>query len=487
MIEDKKTPKKRGRKPKKSELVINVCDKYADVLKFEKHHVLIRGGRASGKSAFAGQLISVLTTMFPERDIIVGRDSFSDLRASTYEEIKSWIDELGLNEDFIVGISPLSIINKRTKCNIYFLGIGGSDTHRTKSFKPQHKLIAVLFEEVQQIQDQESLEQAHATFRRFLDTEKGMIIHLYNPEPRNNHWLNIYWNMKVNDPDWLCIHTTYKDIVRWLNDIDLKEILKLKMLDPLKYEWLYEGNPSGAFGGCYPQFKRGKHFIPMKEIQNRFNRQRIVALIIGTDGAVNNDCTVLTPIAVMQNGQAVVLELFYHDPKTSGVKSSAELCPYISIWLRTLIKKYNLGENSQDQMAVPIIFKVDSAAAELIRILQFNFSQRCTVNKFSKPTIIEMVDIVCSSLAKNMIFIGDYGGYYDYVRATWVSADNPLAYQLEMVQWNEAQTGYDPRERNDATDAFTYGVCTYFRNPDNLYWLQSIISTRKSFYDDEFN
>ena len=69
--------------------------------------------------------------------------------------------------------------------------------------------------------DQESLEQASSSFRRFLDVDKGVMIHIFNPQPQNNHWLNKFWTQKEKDTDWLCIHSTYMDIVDFINDLDL--------------------------------------------------------------------------------------------------------------------------------------------------------------------------------------------------------------------------------------------------------------------------
>jgi PBSX family phage terminase large subunit len=456
---------------------IKIAKKFRDVLKLDKRFVLIRGGRASGKTIFAGQLLVLLSTQYPKKDIVVARSSFSDLRDSSHQTIQTLIEEYGLRNDFIAKYNPLRIVNKRTGTNIYFMGIGGSDTHRTKSFMPKNNsIIAVLFEELQQVKDQENMEQAHASFRRFLDVEKGVFIHLYNPEPQNAHWVNVLWNIKQSDPDWLCIHSTYNDVAQFLNDLDLKEIVKMKLLDEQRYKWLYLGETGGGYGSVYPQFKRDKHFIPFDEAKKKFNGQRIVGVIIGVDGAVTHDATVLSPMVIFQNGQSVIVDLFYHDPQVSGQKSSNELMPFIQRWFEEIRKKYAL-----DSSNVPILFKVDSSATELKRQLAYFLSNRAQVESYSKPTILEMVGVVQSTLSQNVVYVADYGGYYDYVLNKWVKKDNPLAVQVENLIWNEKQTGYDPLIPNDASDSFTYAVNTYFRNPDNLYWLANI--KRLDFYD----
>jgi PBSX family phage terminase large subunit len=457
---------------------IRVASPYRKVLDLKHRFVLIKSGRDAGKTIFGGQAIIILSSLYPKKDIVVARDSFSDLRDSTFQTLQALIDEYKLSKDFVPKLNPMRIVNIRTGTNIYFMGIGGADKHRTKSFMPKNNsIIAVLFEELQQVKNQENLEQAHATFRRFLDPEKGVFIHLYNPEPQNAHWLNIMWNIKKTDPDWLCIHPNYTDIAHYLNNVDLKEILKMKMLDEQRYNWLYLGETGGGFGSVYPQFKRDKHYLPFSEARKKFNANRIVGMIVGVDGAVTHDATTLIPMALFDNGQAAILDIFYHDPIVAGQKSSAELMPFITKWFTEIKIKYGLDANQ-----VPILFKVDSAAQDLRRqLMWFVTSNNIQVETFNKPSIVEMVGIVQSTLSRNMIYVVDYGGYQDYVRSTWQKVDNPLAVQLENLIWNEKQTGYNPIIPNDASDGFTYAVVTYYKNPTNQYWIDKI--TKQDFYD----
>jgi PBSX family phage terminase large subunit len=456
---------------------IEIASPFKSVLELEKRFVLIKGGRDSGKSRFAAQLLIILSMGYANRDIIVARDAFADLRDSSFTAIIKLSQKYKVEHLFEVSKSPIRIRNRLTNTNIYFIGIGGSDIHRTKSFEPlNEKLIAVMFEELQQVKDQESYEQAIASFRRFIDVDKGVFIHLFNPEPQNAHWVNILYNLKTQDPDWLCIHTTYLDIIQYLNDIDLKEIIKVKITDESRYNWLYLGETGGGFGSVYPQFKRDKHYIKLEEARRKFQGIRIHGLIIGVDGAVTHDATVATPIALFENGQAAVLDIFYHDPQKSGPMASSEIVPLIKKWLAELRQKYKL-----DDFNTPILFKVDSAAPDLTRQLAYALSDRAQVASYKKPTILEMVGVVQSTLSQNVVYIIDYDGYQDYTLNKWVKGDNPLAVQLENLIWNEKQTGYDDTIPNDATDAFTYGINTYFKNPDNIHWLQNI--KRKDFYD----
>ena len=462
-------------------LNIEIAAPFRELFLSDKHFVMLKGGRTSGKTVVAGQLITIYSSVYPNRDMIVCRDSFSDLRDSTFQEIQSWIEEYGLSNDYVPKLNPMRIYNKRTHANIYFMGIGGADKHRTKSFKPKNPIIAVLFEELQQVRELENLEQAHSSFRRFLDTEHGKFIHCFNPEPQNAHWVNVYWNLKVNDPDWLCIYSTYMDICKYLNDIDLKEILKMKRLDEGRYRWLYLGETGGGYGSIYPQFKRNKHLLTFEEAKFKFRHNPFVGLIIGVDGAVTHDCTALVPIAILRNGQALVLDIFCHDPLKSQVLSSTELVTYIRIWYDELLKKYSINYPND----IPIMFVCDSASTDLRINLDYHFGSEALVVPYKKPTIHQMVGNVQSVIAKNMVYVVDYGGHQDYFLNKWIATENLLATQLENLIWDEKQKGYDPIVPNDVSDAFTYGINNYFKNPDNVYWLENLIRFRQDYYDVE--
>lgn len=456
---------------------IKVAKCFEPLFKIKNKNFILEGGRASGKSKVVYQLCITLMLNHPKLDWIVARDSYSDLETSSYAELVNYIEENELNHEFQIKKSPLRIVRKGNNGTIYFLGVGGSDKSRTKSYKTKHKVAGIIFEELQQVKDEESLTQALASFRRLLDPNNWRIILVFNPPAQNAHWVNVWSRIKEKDPDYVVIKTSYLDIIDFINDVDLKEILKMKMLDFQKYEWFYLGKPGGGFGSVYPQFKREKHFITYQESINRFSKYRFKALIIGGDGAVTHDCTSLVPIAILENGQALVLDIFHHDPKTSRQLSSAALMPYIKLWFEELNNKYMIKESG-----IPILFKIDSAATDFRLELGYKFANnRTMVSSFSKSTIVEMVGVVQSAISENCIYIINFGGYKDYVQNKFIQGENPLVIALENLIWNEKMTGYDPIVPNDDSDAFTYAVNTYYKNPDNVNWLKNL--KRKEFYD----
>jgi hypothetical protein len=94
-----------------------------------------------------------------------------------------------------------------------------------------------------------------------------------------------------------------------------------------------------------------------------------------------------------------------------------------------------------------------------------------------------MTGVVQSALARNVVYIMDYKGYYNYLNDQFAYGDHPLVVALENLIWNDSQTHYDPSVPNDASDALTYGLNQIFRNVNNLYPLQVYNENRKDFYD----
>ena len=125
---------------------------------------------------------------------------------------------------------------------------------------------------------------------------------------------------------------------------------------------------------------------------------------------------------------------------------------------------------------------------ELAKQLQYTLDpNRYDVIRYSNKNVIEMAGNLKSVFARNMLYIIDYGGHFNYALNRWEQRYNVLAEQVESLIWNEKETGFDPIIPNDACDALTYGANAIFKNMFNLYYIDTAIKVRKEFYDDEEN
>lgn len=219
-----------------------------------------------------------------------------------------------------------------------------------------------------------------------------------------------------------------------------------------------------AEGLVFPLFKREKHYLTPQEYTRQYGYHRIVYIIFGVDGANTNDSTVIQPIAIMDSGQAVAIEMFYHNPKVNGQLSNEQLVPFILKYFEEIKQKYRL-----DYGHIGLYTAIDCAAADLSLTLQYHLPNYFNVNSFTKKDIMLTTDVVNNAFSRNAVCILDFGGYFNYVRGERVETTNQLVTDLELMVWDKTNTKYDPEVPNDCADAFRYALCAYYNNPDNLW------------------
>jgi PBSX family phage terminase large subunit len=228
-------------------------------------------------------------------------------------------------------------------------------------------------------------------------------------------------------------------------------------------KWIL-GNWVKAEGLVYPLFRRETHFLQPAEFARRYGRHRIRYVIIGGDGANTNDSTALVPLAIMDNGQAVRLEMFYHNPKINGQLSNEQLVPCIQRYLQDLQDKYKFRENG-----VEFVMPIDCAAADLVLTLAYRLPSEYNVQKFTKKDILQTTDVVNNALGRKAVCLLDFGGYFNYIKNEFVPGDDQLVIDLESMIWDEDNKKYDDSVPNDCADAFRYALNTYYNNPFNLW------------------
>lgn len=450
------------------------------ILESTRTNFLLYGGRLGGKTNNTAKIAVLTMLMNPYFDVVVARVSYGSLADSSYAELTAAINEMGENisEEFHLKKSPLRIERRGDSGTIYFIGYGGSNTSRTKSIKTKHKIKVVILEETQELKDAQNLNEALASFRRHFGEDVKVFI-LGNPKPQMAHWFSKLIEEKKYDVDWEVINVTYEDILPFINDYDLKEILKTKMADEAYYRWFYLGEMTGGFGSVYPMFRTEKHVITAQQwarVQER-SKIRPVAVMIGMDGAVNNDCSAAVPLILLNNGQAVIGPVFYHNPNQDGVLGYHQLVQdRILFWFEDLCKRFHLGSLLETRQhpymqRVPIYIRIDSAAADLIAECRFFMSDRCDIQPVKKTNVPDMVSTVQSCILNGNIIVIDYNGYYNYTKNRWLKLkQNILVEQITSLVWNEKQDNYDPIVPNDVCDAFTYGTISWYKNPENIQY-----------------
>ena len=450
---------------------MQVLKPYDKIWLTDKTYIIIKSGRDAGKSTTIAKYVFDRFTSL-ELDILITRSNYGDLYKSMYNEIIAIIQEENYLPFIIERRKPLKIINKLNGNIIFFEGIGGADLSRTKGFKPNKKLSLVVVDEMQQLPEQTNLDQALATFRRHLDDEKGQVVLAFNPEPQNAHWANEYYRLCENNNDYLCLFTSYLDIAGVLSKKDLEAILREKQVNPNNYRYLYLGETAGLFGGVYHTFNRNFHFIKESIMQKLIKDIGIHSVIIGIDAATTIDSTSFQPILILNNGQALCVNQFFHNPKLNGALSNDKLYPFVKTWLDAMLLRWHIPRNLMVQMVF------DSANADLRMVMANRLTNRYVCSAYSQKNIVQMAQIMQNAFSHNVLYILDEGGIQNYITNRFEYNYNPLLVALESVIWDENGKKFDPIVPNDTTDALTYGVGFYFRNPNALYF-----PIRKDFYE----
>lgn len=450
---------------------------YKEILESPCLNVVLHGGRLGGKSNGTA-IVGILTMLQqPYTDGVVLRVSYGSLGDSSYAEMENALlqfDEYA--EEFTLKKSPLRIVRKDNSGTIYFLGYGGSNTSRTKSIRTKHKISFVILEETQELKSKRNFDEAMASIRRHFGDHVKVFI-LGNNPPQEAHWFNVFIEQCKNDADYIVRNVSYLDILPFINDYDLKEIIKTKIIDPEYYDWFYMGKTTGGFGSVYPMFRKEKHIITAQQFDyfKASTTVKIVGCVIGGDGAVNRDATSFVPILLLNNGQSVIGPIFYHNPKDDGVIGYHQLVQdHLQRWFDELCSRFRLTTRQELRMnpnlpKIPIWMRIDSAAPDLIQECKFFLGDRADIRAITKHSIMEMVGVCQSTIANSNMYIIDYGGYYDYVRNSFIKKEvNLLAEQLSMLIWNDKQNGYDPIVPNDVCDAWTYGNFFWYSNIENI-------------------
>lgn len=456
-------------------LKMRIIDKYAPLfdLSSDQHEFLINTPRASAKTTHVAELITHLVGHVCKnkpRDIICFRANANSLVGSIMSDVEKQLAAHGIRYE--TRIAPLRII--ANGCNIYFLGISGHDRSRVRGFSPQHKLIAIIGDECQQISAEDNLTHARSTFIRFIDKNAPYrIVMCGNPHEVKGHWWNVY--AKSRRSVYTPIDCTWKDVYSsgLLPQPTLEDILIERRVNPNGYRFMYEGDLSAMVGGAYSAFNRSTHLITPSVAAEIFNGERIELIIWGGDGAITRDATAIVPLAIMSSGRGCVLERFFFDPLRYGrALAPSELSRLICRYLDDMESKYNIVRDG----IITSAFVIDCASQDLITQLRYDIPSYHTVNAYTTKNIIRNNSSANNVFARNLVYIIDYGGYMDYATGRFISCPDPLADQLESVVWKGNK--YDPAIPNDISDAFTYASATYFENPLNLN-----IPERKAFYD----
>lgn len=161
------------------------------------------GSAGSGKSMFTAQreIVESFEPIRKNRKTLVIRKFAVTLKDSVYAELEGVISEWGLESQFDILKSPLSITNKLTGAGFLFKGL--DDKEKIKSIKGVDR---VWIEEATELTDRNELDQLRLRLRGYA---KVQITLTYNPIDEH-HWINEELHEQRPDGHYFH-HSTYRD------------------------------------------------------------------------------------------------------------------------------------------------------------------------------------------------------------------------------------------------------------------------------------
>lgn len=201
------------------------------------------GGRGSVKSSI-GALVSVVTVKTGKGNVACIRRYRTGLKKSIYAEIVKVIKRLDIEDDFIFKVAPLEIHCKSTGYVILFEGL--DDEQKAKGLTPtKGQFRLVLYEECQQIENEEKVAEVNATLAR--GDEHCNILYLFNPPPLKSHWTNR--TLRETTEYLYALKVNFVDVpARWLGKQFIREAKRLEKVDYSLFAYRYLGEPEGRQG-----------------------------------------------------------------------------------------------------------------------------------------------------------------------------------------------------------------------------------------------
>ena len=450
----------------------------SDIRKF-----VLSSGRISGKTSILVQLVYITITAYPNFDIVVLQATAAEIKSSIINEIRQFYEnkgyDVGDKPDCVIYIPKSNekiIINDgKHKGAIYFYPITDSNGgQRTRGIKTNNPISLVVFEEVQKNRNSNVVDQAIATFvRQSVDMNKypkfpGTKIVLVGNNETQGHWFSEWCKIKEKDTTFKVIYANYKHIWNLLNKDTQDYIMQYKKVNYPEYKRMFLGDINSVTSDvAFPQFEPQSDYLTIKKINEYFGGMKyITRVIVGIDHATANDKFAVVPIAILDNGCCMTLEVLVDDPKETGrVISPEEQCEMLDNFLYKLNEKYNFVETG-----TPILLSIDGAAAPFIA--QVKHTKRTSPNKklwrdikiasFTQKKKQFNIAIIQNAFAYGIVKILNEGPQTIFGNINHHYLKNELTAQ----KWKNGKL--DPRIENDVTDAFEYGLVPFYTNCYNL-------------------
>jgi len=227
-----------------------------DVLDHRHSRYVFKGGRGSLKSSFVAVVIVMLLVKPGNEHMhaLCLRQTANTLRESVYGQIIWAISMLGLEDQFIMRVSPMKVIRKGTNQEILFRGL--DDPMKLKSLKLKKGYIGITwFEEADTFRGMKTMRNVLQSTRR--GGQLYWTFWSFNPPETRANFMNEFVEKEAPLlPDCLVHHSTYETVpVEWLGQQFIDDAEYLRTMNPRAYAHEYLGEVTGTGGEVFENLR----------------------------------------------------------------------------------------------------------------------------------------------------------------------------------------------------------------------------------------
>lgn len=257
---------------------------YKDFWNFKGRYRVIKGSRASKKSATAALWFIYSLMKYPAANLLVVRKTFRTLKDSCYTQLKWAIKRLGVDDYFICKESPLEITYKPTGQKVFFRGL--DDPLKVTSITVDVGVLCWLWvEEAYEITSEAAFDTLDESIRG--EVPEGLFKQAtltFNPW-NEKHWLKKRFFDKA-DNDVLAKTTNYR-CNEFLDESDRDMFERMRLTNPRRYQVAGLGDWGIVEGLVYENWE--ERAFDFSEIAKREN----VHSAFGLDFGYTNDPSAL--------------------------------------------------------------------------------------------------------------------------------------------------------------------------------------------------
>ena len=258
---------------------------YKDFWNFKGRYRIVKGSRASKKSATAALWYIFKIMQYPDANLLVIRKVFRTLKDSCYTQLKWAVGRWHVEHLWRFTESPLEAEYLPTGQKIFFRGL--DDPLKVTSLTVEHGALCwIWIEEAYEITKESDFDTLDESIRGSVpDGLFKQITMTFNPW-NEKHWIKKRF-FDTPDPDVLAITTNYQ-CNEWLDDADRKVFETMKKNNPRRFQVAGLGNWGVVEGLVYENFKEQEFkFISSREFLKLNEAEKQLHNYVLNDGLIS--------------------------------------------------------------------------------------------------------------------------------------------------------------------------------------------------------